>query len=60
MKKTSVALLTSFATMSLASDSNATTLAMRWSWLIAGLREGPLGIPPPVDFDSRYVVESGR
>jgi hypothetical protein len=30
---------------------------MRWSWLIAALRDGPLGTPPPADFDNRYVVE---
>src|SRR4051812_39052329 len=59
MKNTSVAALMSPATRSGASDSNATTFAMRWSWLIAGLREGPFGTVPESDFESRYVVASG-
>jgi hypothetical protein len=27
--------------------------------LIAGLRDGPFGTVPAIDFDSRYVVASG-
>ena len=39
---------------------DAAIFAIRWSWLMTGLREMPFGIVPAIDFDNSEVVEPWR